>query len=264
MTAAQDPKDILTCETVEPHVARVTLNRPAKRNAFNVAMTARLDAAIREVDEDDDIRVAILVSTHPTVFCAGADLQEMSEGKLGEAAAKGPSMMDLFLTPRRKPWIAAVEGTAVAGGFELVLSCDMVVASSTARFGLPEAKLGLYPYAGGMQRLPRAMPRNIAIEALLTGEPFSAQTAFQHGLANRLTEPGRAFEEALTLARAIAANAPLSVEEILQVARVAGHTDGALVEQMCCEGAERVLSSADSREGPLSFMEKRAPVWSRE
>ncbi|HJP24398.1 MAG TPA: enoyl-CoA hydratase-related protein, partial [Acidimicrobiales bacterium] len=162
---------------------------------------------------------------------------------------------------RTKPIIAAVEGPALAGGFEIVLACDLVVAGSNARFGIPEVKRSLIANAGGLIRLPRAIPRNLAMEMALTGDPISAETAHHHGVVNRLVEAGGALDSAIALASEISANAPLAVRASRQVI-----IEGALLDDdeafaLSAEAARDVLRSEDFQEGPRAFIEKRAPNW---
>src|SRR5690606_12506527 len=202
-------------EVVEGHIAVVTLNRPEVRNAVNGAVAAGLDAAVKRVENDAEIRVAILASSQDKVFCAGADLSEIAAGRAHLLSTKDGGFAGFAEHAKAKPWIAAVEGAAFAGGCEIVLACDMISASENARFGLPEVKRGLYAGAAGVYRLPRRLPRNIAIELVVTGEGLDAARAYALGLVNRLTPSGGALGAALELARTIAANAPLSVRESL-------------------------------------------------
>ena len=248
-------------EQPAPHVALVTLDRPDKRNAVNAALAADLEAALRRSEADRAIRGVILTSSRDKVFCAGADLSAIAAGKgLGIETAAG-GFAGFTHAPRTKPWIAAVEGLALAGGCEIVLACDMVVASESAQFGLPEVKRGLMAGAGGVNRLGTLLPRNIANELIVIGDPLDAARAHQWGLVNRLTQPGGTLAAALALAEAIAVNAPLAVQYSLGAARMSmGQPDGFGRTLM----AERFLAlrqTDDFREGPRAFVEKRAPVW---
>jgi len=163
--------------------------------------------------------------------------------------------------PRAKPWIAAVHGFALGGGLELSLACDMIVAADNAVFGLPEPKRGILAGAGGVYRLPRAIPRAIALEMLATGAPIDARRAYELGLVNRVIEESQLLGEAIALAEQIAANAPLSVRESLAIGRIAGERHEAELRQLQDAAAKRVMASEDAREGPRAFVEKRAPVW---
>ena len=257
-TPAPDP---VLFELVTPHVALVTLNRPEKRNAINPATSTAMEAIVRRVESDAEIRVVILTSCDDRVFCAGADLSAIAAGKaLGIDTANG-GFAGFVYAQRTKPWIAAVEGMALAGGCEICLACDMIVASENARFGLPEVKRGLMAGAGGLHRLPAAMPRNIANEIVLVGEPFDAALAHRHGLVNRLVPAGEALATAKALAEAIAANAPLAVQYSLSAIRAsAGQSDGG-ARAVVAERFATLRRSEDYVEGPQAFVEKRAPVW---
>ena len=239
-------------------VLTITLNRPEARNAVNGAVSYGVCAALDELDADRDLRVGILTGAGGT-FCAGMDLKAFLRGEVTRVAHRG--IMGLAYTPPRKPLIAAVEGHALAGGFEAVLACDLTVAARDARFGLPEAKRGLAALAGGLLRLPRAIPPRIAMEMALTGEMVSAERLERFGLINRLTEPGGALEEARRLAAAIAANAPLSVEVSKRI--VDEQPDWSRAEMFARQNAIgwHLLDSEDAREGASAFAEKRAPAW---
>lgn len=246
---------------VDGHIAVITLNRPEARNAVNVALAEALAYAVGQVETDDTIRVAILASSHEKVFCAGADMAEIAAGRGPLLQTEEGGFAGFVNSKRTKPWIAAVKGHALAGGCELALACDMIVASESAQFGLPEVKRGLFAGAGGVYRLPRALPRNIGLELVATGDPLGAQRAAAFGLVNRLASPDGVLEEALNLARAISANAPLAVRQSLLVARLAAEkTDAELRELSRAEGAI-VFASEDAKEGPRAFFEKRAPNW---
>jgi enoyl-CoA hydratase/carnithine racemase len=248
-------------EVVDGHIAVITLNRPEVRNAVNPELAAAIGWLIKLVEADDDIRVAILTSSNDRVFCAGADLTAISAGRGAGIATADGGFAGFVDAPKDKPWIAAVKGYALAGGGELCLACDMIVASEDAKFGLPEVKRGLFAGAGGVHRLPRALPRNIALELVATGDPLDAQRAYALGLVNRVVPTDEVLAAALDLARAIAVNAPLSVRESLKVARQASEIPDAQMRKLSGEAAMRVMSTADAREGPLAFLEKRAPRW---
>ncbi|MET0222340.1 MAG: enoyl-CoA hydratase-related protein [Tardiphaga sp.] len=243
------------------NIAVVTLNRPDKRNAVNVALAEALTWAVEQIELDPEIRVAILASSLPSTFCAGADLAEIAAGN-GKALTTTTGGIGGFPEAAKKtPWIAAVRGNVLAGGFELVMGCDMIVAGEDARFGLPEAKRGLIAGGGGAFRLPRLIPRAIALEMLATGDPIDAARAYELGLINRVVASDTVLEEAKALARTIAANAPLAVAANLSVARLAHDTTIQTLRMMALEAGIINSRTEDAKEGPRAFLEKRAPVW---
>jgi enoyl-CoA hydratase/carnithine racemase len=247
---------------VSDGVAHVMLNRPESRNAINGAVTRALAWIVGEVDADPDIAVAVLGSTTPGMFCAGADLAEIARGGGNDLIDPQNGFGGFVRARRAKPWIAAVDGAAMGGGFELALACEMIVASERAVFGLPEVKRGLIAMAGGAIRLPRRLPRALAIEALLTGDPVSSEAAAAHGLVNQVVAPSALAETAAELAARIARNAPIALRESLSLAHAADGADDAGLWQHSDRATLRVVSSADAREGPLAFIEKRKPRWS--
>jgi enoyl-CoA hydratase len=236
----------------------ITINRPEARNAINRAVSYRVCEAVDELDARDDLRVGILTGASGT-FCSGMDLKAFLRGEITRVEGRG--LMGIAMTPPRKPLIAAVEGYALAGGFEAMLACDLAVAARNAQFGIPEVKRGLAAAAGGLMRLPRLIPPRIAMELALTGDMFSAERAAQYGLVNVLTEPGEALAEAKRLAAKIIANAPLSVAASKRV--IVESRDWPLTEMFARqqEITGPVLNSADAREGAGAFAEKRAPNW---
>ena len=240
-------------------VAVITLNRPEARNAVSGELAQALEGAIDKLEADDDVWVGILAGNGP-VFCAGADLKAVASGKANLGTSRG-GFGGFVTLERTKPVIAAIEGPAVAGGCELVLACDLVVASSDAAFGLPEVKRSLVAMAGGTTRLPKRVPQNIAMELALTGDTMNAERAYQHGLVNILCEPGDAINEAMNLAERINANAPLAVRATRQAI-----SQGAMVSddegiRIAVELFKPVAASEDAKEGPLAFVEKRLPEW---
>jgi enoyl-CoA hydratase len=237
------------------HVLVVSIQREEKRNALNADITAGVDAAMNELEDDPDLWCGVLTGT-ATVFSAGADLGAGTGGPTARGGEVG-----LVRRARRKPLIAAVEGYAVGGGLELVLSCDLVVASTDARFGFPEVRRGLMPDYGGTFRSVRMLPPNVARELLLTGDYLSAERGERLGFVNVLTEPGHAREEALALARRICENAPLAVQAALASANeVVGEG-----EPGYWATSDRLhaglVDTEDSTEGIAAFFERRAPQW---
>ncbi len=237
----------------------ITINRPQARNAINRAVSYGVCEAIDEMERRTDLRAAILTGAGGN-FCTGMDLKAFAAGEVTRVEGRG--ILGIVNTPPKKPLIAAVEGYALAGGFEAVLACDLLVASRTAVFGLPEAKRGLMAAAGGLLRLPRNIPQRIAMEMALTGEHVSAERMERYGLINKLVEPGQALIEAKALARLILANAPLSVLRSKQV--ITEQRDWPIDEMFARQDA--VLgdfrASRDAKEGARAFIEKRAPKWS--
>ncbi|MCP4850175.1 MAG: crotonase/enoyl-CoA hydratase family protein [Actinomycetia bacterium] len=244
---------------IRDRVAVITLDRPEARNAVDHQLAVDLQSAIDKLEADDSLWVGVIAGAGPA-FCAGADLKAVASGKADLATDRG-GFAGIVRRERTKPIIAAVEGPALAGGFEIVLACDLVVAGSNARFGIPEVKRSLIANAGGLIRLPRAIPRNLAMEMALTGDPISAETAHHHGVVNRLVEAGGALDSAIALASEISANAPLAVRASRQVI-----IEGALLDDdeafaLSAEVARDVFRSEDFQEGPRAFIEKRAPNW---
>ncbi len=239
-------------------VSIITINRPAVRNAVNQAVSQGIAAALDELDEDDSLGVGILTGAGGS-FCSGMDLKAFVNGERPEIPGRG--LAGLTEHAPRKPLIAAVEGFALAGGCEIVLACDLVVASSSARFGIPEVTRGLVAGAGGLVRLPRKIPRQIALQYALTGEHFTADDAHRWGLVNRLCGEGEALANALELANAILANAPLAVQMTKRI--VAESASWGEEESWDRQRAlvDEVLATDDAREGALAFSEKRPPRW---
>ena len=252
---------VVKVERRDDHVAVVTLDRPQVRNAINGNVARQLEAAVEGLEADDAVWVVILTSSSPKAFCAGADLAEIAAGRADDLSTERGGFAGLTRHPRRKPWIAAVRGAAFAGGFELCLACDLIVAAEDARFGLPETKRGLVAAAGGVHRLPRRMPPNLAFELIATGEPIDGRRAADLGLVNRCVADSEVEAEALRLALAIAANAPLAVRESLAIARAyIEATDTALLHR-ATEATARLAHTQDYIEGPRAFLEKRSPQW---
>lgn len=249
-----DENDLVTVERIG-HVLVVSINRESKRNSVNREVADGLDAALNLLDDDLDLRVGVLTGTR-TVFCAGSDLTAN-----GDYVTKRGGEYGIIRRPRRKPLIAAVEGFALGGGMEIALACDMVVASKTASFGLPEVRIGVIAACAGLFRAPQSLPLNLARQMALTGKPISAVRAYEAGFVNLLTEPGSSLEGALELAEQVAANAPLAVQQSLH----AINDQLADVDERGWELTNRaqdvVRETADWNEGVASFLEKRPPIW---
>ncbi|WP_433419849.1 crotonase/enoyl-CoA hydratase family protein [Microtetraspora malaysiensis] len=243
---------------VDGGVAVVTINRPQARNAINGPVARGIAALMDELDERKDVSAIVLTGAGGT-FCAGMDLKGFLNGDM--PVVEGRGFGGLTENPPKKPLVAAVEGYALAGGFELVLSCDVVVASEEAKFGLPEPKRGLVAAAGGIMRLPRRIPYHVAMEIALTGDHYPAARLYELGLVNRVTPVGGALAGALELARAIAANAPLALAATKKI--VVESADWSREEMFARQGeiANPVFGSADAMEGAAAFAEKRAPRW---
>jgi crotonobetainyl-CoA hydratase len=245
------------------HLAIVTLNRPEVLNAVNGDMTRRAGEILDEIDGDPDIRVAIITGSG-RAFCAGADLKAIVSGAPGQRPVSAWGFCGVTQHVISKPLIAAVNGLAYGGGLEIAMSCDLIVASSSASFGLPEVKRGIIAGAGGLVRLAEQIPPRLAMEIAITGDPISAARAAELGLVNAVTEPGRLMDEAVALAGRITANAPLAVQSSKRVLqRIVGtaRPEEALAWALTSVEAAAVRASQDAREGPRAFAEKREPVW---
>jgi enoyl-CoA hydratase len=239
-------------------IMTVTLNRPEAKNAANRAVAEGVAAAIDELDGNDDIRVAIITGAGGT-FCSGMDLKAFVSGELPMVEGRG--FAGITEQPPKKPLIAAVEGFALAGGLELMISCDLIVAADNAKFGIPEVKRGLAAAAGGLMRLPRQVPSRLAMEMALTGDFIDAGRAIEMGLINRAVPAGTALEAARELAATICANGPLAVKVSKQVMVESAEWSGDEMWQKQQEMTMPVFTSQDAIEGATAFAEKRAPNW---
>jgi enoyl-CoA hydratase len=237
------------------HVLIVSMQRAAKRNAIDRAMADALDDALNELDDDDQLWAGILTGTNE-VFSAGSDLRAG-----GDYVTERGGEYGLIRRVRHKPLVAAVEGPALGGGLELVLACDLVVASQTARFGLPEVCIGVVPTCAGLFRAPRALPLNLARQLILTGRPIDAQRAYEVGFVNVVTDAGGALEGARRLADDICANAPVSVQSCLAAVNEVAAREDDLGWRVTQQALDAATNSADAREGVAAFLEKRPPVW---
>jgi len=250
---------------VRDRVAIITLNRPEARNAINGDVAAGIEAAVDQLEADDNVWVGVLTANTEgqsrPVFCAGADLKALNSGEAGSLSTKRGGFAGFVYRDRKKPIIAAVDGLATAGGCEIILAADLVVATTRSAFGLAEAKRNLVAGAGGLFRLPRAIGQAAAMEAILTGEPFPPQRAYDLGLVSRLTEPGAVLDEALALAGQITTCAPMAVWESRAVVRAAATENDDTLISMSNDALRRVMASDDIAEGLTAFIEKRAPNW---
>jgi enoyl-CoA hydratase len=235
----------------------VTINRPDARNAVNAAVSMGLADAMTELDRSPELSIAVVTGSGGN-FCAGMDLKAFLAGEEITVVGRGLGFTE---GPPRKPVIAAVEGFALAGGTELVLACDLVVASRTARFGIPEVKRGLAAGGGGLLRLPTRIPYQVAMELALTGDSFTAERGHALGFVNRLTEEGEALSGALELAERITANGPLAVSASKEVISQSSGWSGEEAFTRQWEILAPVFESADAIEGSKAFAEKRPPVW---
>ena len=239
-------------------VLLITLNRPEARNAINLAVAEGIAAALDELDDDGDLGAGVLTGAGKG-FSAGMDLKAFVAGERPWVGDRG--FAGIVQRAARKPLIAAVEGFAVAGGLEVALACDLIVASRGAKLGIPEVKRSLVAAGGALRRLPQRLPYGVAMELALTGDPIEAERAHELGLVNRLAEPGEAVDVALNLAATIAKNGPLALAATK--ATLQQQYDWAEGEfwQRQGELAEPVMRSEDAREGATAFAEKREPVW---
>jgi enoyl-CoA hydratase len=227
----------------------------------NVPAAQGIARAVEVTESDIDIWAVVLTGAGGKSFCAGADLKEVAAGRALSLRTEQGGFAGFTHRTRDKPWIAAVEGFALGGGCEIAMACDLIVASEAAVFGLPEPKRGLIAGAGGIYRLPRVLPRNIALELIATGADLPAARAHAFGMVNRLTPVGQAVEVAIALGSAVCACSPVAVYESLKVARAAADFDDATLKQMTVKAMERNSQTMDYKEGPRAFLEKRQPHW---
>jgi enoyl-CoA hydratase/carnithine racemase len=254
VNSAKNPEELVARRRAG-RVLVITMQRAAKRNAIDRAMAEALDDALNELDDADKLWAGVLTGT-PDVFSAGSDLTA-----LGDYVTERGGEYGIIRRTRRKPLVAAVEGPALGGGLEIALACDLVVAATTARFGLPEVRIGVVPTCAGLFRGPRALPLNVARQLILTGQPIGAARAYEVGFVNVLTEPGQALNEAERLAQEICENAPVSVQSCLAAVNALAGSDDELGWEHTGAALSAASSSADAREGVRSFLEKRSPVW---
>ncbi|MEO6859094.1 MAG: crotonase/enoyl-CoA hydratase family protein [Solirubrobacteraceae bacterium] len=236
----------------------ITLNRPEARNAVNAALAAGLGAALDELDADEGLSIGVITGAGKG-FCAGMDLKAFVASEWPHVEGRG--FAGIAERASAKPLIAAVEGFAVAGGLEVALACDLIVAAKGARLGIPEVTRGLVAAAGGLLRLPKVLPRNIAMELALTGDPILAERGAELGLVNRLAEPGQALATALELAETVAQNGPLALAASKRIMNEAADWPESEFFERQGEISGPVLGSEDAREGATAFAEKRPAVW---
>jgi enoyl-CoA hydratase len=239
-------------------VLLVTLNRPDARNAVNAALAEGVAAALDELDADDELSVGVLTGAGKG-FSSGMDLKAFVAGESPYAADRG--FAGITQRAAEKPLIAAIEGFAVAGGFEVALSCDLIVAARGARLGIPEVKRSLVAAGGALLRLPRRIPYHVAMELALTGEPIEAERGYELGIVNRLAEPGGAVDAALELAAEVARNGPLALKASKRIVQSSGDWTDSEAWEKQGEIAGPVMVSEDAREGAIAFAEKRDPIW---
>jgi enoyl-CoA hydratase len=255
---AHERREVGGCGRARERLLLITINRPEQRNAINAAVARGIADALDQLDADDGLSVGILTGAGKG-FCAGMDLKAFVRGEVPHAGARG--FAGIAQRASVKPLIAAVEGFAVAGGLEVALACDLIVASKGAILGIPEVKRSLVAAGGGLLRLPRVLPRNVANEMALTGDPITAERAYELGLVNRLTEPGGALHGAFELADAIADNGPLALTVTKRILTESLDWLDSEFFQRQLAIAEPVVASTDAREGATAFAEHRAPVW---
>jgi enoyl-CoA hydratase len=239
-------------------VLLITLNRPDARNAVNLAVAEGIGSALDALDGDDDLTVGVLTGAGKG-FSAGMDLKAFVTGERPWAGDRG--FAGIVRRSARKPLIAAVEGFAMAGGLEIALACDLLVAARDARLAIPEVKRSLVAAGGALRRLPQRLPLGVALEMALTGDPISAQRGYELGLVNRLTEPGGAVDAALELAAAIAKNGPLALDATKRIVHAQRDWSDADFWDAQSKISDPVFASQDAREGATAFSEKREPVW---
>lgn len=243
------------------NVEILTINRPDARNAINGAVSTAMSSIMDELTRDPECWVVVITGSGDKAFSAGMDLKAFSSGEGGDIIGASGGFAGVTQREFPKPLIAAVNGSALAGGFEIMLSCDLVIAADHATFGIPEAKRGLIAGAGGLIRMPKRLPMAIALEMAMTGDPIDAERAAALGLVNKVVPAADLMTEALALADRIAANAPLAVrysKKVMKHAADASEEDGWKIN---AEAVGVVFSSADAMEGPVAFAEKRPPKW---
>lgn len=241
-------------------LAVITLNRPEARNAVNGAVASRMEEILDDYESDQSLWVAILTANGPA-FCAGADLKEIAAGRGNQLSTEKGGFAGLVKRQRKKPLIAAINGSALAGGTEIALSCDMIVCSDETEFGLPEVKRSLVAAAGGLFRLPRVIGMAPALEAIMTGDPIPAERAYQLGMVNKMVSADDVMEAAESLAERVIAAAPIAVQQSRSVAIRAFNDEDESLWQAGFKAFGEVAKTEDYKEGPEAFIEKRSPEW---
>ncbi|WP_208103643.1 crotonase/enoyl-CoA hydratase family protein [Mycolicibacterium sp. CBMA 226] len=257
MTITDMATDLVVTERGDG-ILTITINRPAQKNAVSRAVAVQLAAALDELDADPALSVGVLTGAGGT-FSAGMDLKAFAKGETPILPGRGFGGITQAVV--RKPLVAAVEGWALGGGFEMALACDLIVAASDAKFGLTEVKRGLIAGEGGVIRLPQRLPYHVAMKVLLTGEPITAVEAHRYGLLSQMTATGDALAVAQDLAQRIAVNAPLALARVKQVVRDTQARNDTEAFRRQAAAAQGLLDTEDAHEGALAFAEKRAPVW---
>jgi enoyl-CoA hydratase len=257
MTTTEVSTDVVLTERHDG-VLTITINRPAQKNAVSRGVAVQLAAALDQLDDDPTLSVGVLTGAGGT-FSAGMDLKGFATGQTPILPGRGFGGLTQAVV--RKPLIAAVEGWALGGGFEMALACDVIVAAADAKFGFPEVKRGLIAGEGGVFRLPQRIPYHVALKVLLTGEPLSAADAERYGLVSEMTGSGAALAGAQELARRIAVNAPLALAKVKQVLRDTQALNDTDAFKRQAEDAYGLMDTEDAHEGAVAFAEKRAPVW---
>jgi enoyl-CoA hydratase len=243
------------------NVEILRINRPEARNAINGDVSEQMSAALDELENEKDCLAVIITGTGDAAFSAGMDLKAFAAGELGRIASVHGGFAGVAQRDFPKPLIAALNGHALAGGCEIMLACDMVVAADHAMIGIPETKRGLIAGGGGLIRLPRRLPLAIALELGLTGEPIPAKRAYELGLVNRVVPAEQVLDEAVVLAGLVAANAPIAVRWSKRIMKASQYLTEQEGWQLTGEGAQEVFSSPDALEGAVAFAEKRPPRW---
>jgi enoyl-CoA hydratase len=258
MTADGDAVEEPVLRERRGNVLLITLNRPQVRNAVNAALAAGVAGALDELDSDDSLSVGVLTGAGG-FFCAGMDLGAFVKGEVPWFEDRG--FAGIAQRAARKPLIAAIEGFAVAGGLEIALACDLIVAAKGAKMGIPEAKRSIIAAGGALLRLPRRMPYHLVMELALTGDPFPADRFYELGVVNRLVEPGSAVDAALELAAQLSKNGPLALAGSKQILQEQWDWSSAEMWEKQLAISRPVMESEDSKEGASAFKEKREPVW---
>lgn len=258
---AEHSNSAVILERPVQHLLTVKINRPKAHNAVNLEVALGLARAIRVSEEDPDIWTVVLTGRGGRAFCTGADLNVVANGNLDQLFLPNGGFAGFVQAPRSKIWIAAVDGFALAGGFEIALACDMIIATEQSVFGLPEVQRGLLASAGGVYRLSRKIPANIANELVATGDHLGCARAHALGLINQIAEANGALDAAVVLARKICENAPIAVRESLRIARLSPDMTDEALYTLSQERQLLTMATQDFAEGPRAFIEKRKPNW---